>query len=156
MERDPLAASEPLQPPEAVQEVALLEDQIKLVPLPLVTVLGVATKLTVGAAAVGAAAVTVMVADCDATAPPFVQVSVYVALLANATVACDPLGDLVPDHAPEATQFWARVLFHCNMAVPPLLMVLGVAVRLTVGSMFFTVMVAVCVAVPWGPVQVKV
>jgi len=149
VERDPLVATVPLQPPEAVQEVALLADQIKLVPLPLDTVLGVATKLTVGAAAAaGAAAATVMVADCVATAPPLVQVRVYVALLPSAAVAWEPLADFVPDQAPEATQFWARVLFHCNMAVPPLLTVLGVAVRLTVGSMFFTVMVAVCVAVP--------
>ena len=47
----------PLQPPEAVQEVALVEDQLSVEPLPEVTVLGLALNVTVGA---GAATVTVV------------------------------------------------------------------------------------------------
>lgn len=49
---EPLMAWLPDQPPEAVQEVALLDDQIKLEALPLATVLGLADKATVGAAGV--------------------------------------------------------------------------------------------------------
>lgn len=39
----------PDQAPEALQLLALVDDQLNVVPLPLVTVLGLATKLTVGA-----------------------------------------------------------------------------------------------------------
>ena len=41
----------PLQPPEAVQEVALIEDQVRVEAAPLVTVLGVALKVTAGVGA---------------------------------------------------------------------------------------------------------
>lgn len=71
MECDPLVASLPLQPPEAVQEVAFLDDQDKVELLPLAMVLGLALKLTVGAGEV-----TVTVADCAALPPAPVQVSV--------------------------------------------------------------------------------
>ncbi len=71
MECDPLVASLPLQPPEAVQDVAFLDDQDSVELLPLATVLGLALKLTVGAGEV-----TVTVADCAALPPAPVQVSV--------------------------------------------------------------------------------
>lgn len=71
MECDPLVASLPLQPPEAVQDVAFLDDQDNVELLPLATVLGLALKLTVGAGEV-----TVTVADCAALPPAPVQVSV--------------------------------------------------------------------------------
>ena len=71
MECDPLVASLPLQPPEAVQEVAFLDDQDSVELLPLAMVLGLALKLTVGAGEV-----TVTVADCAALPPAPVQVSV--------------------------------------------------------------------------------
>ena len=68
---DPLAASLPDQPPEAVQAVALVEDQVSAALLPLVTVLGAALKVTVGAGEV-----TETVADWAAEPPAPVQVSV--------------------------------------------------------------------------------
>ena len=71
MECDPLVASLPLQPPEAVQDVAFLDDQDSAELLPLAIVLGLALKLTVGAGEV-----TVTVADCAALPPAPVQVSV--------------------------------------------------------------------------------
>ena len=71
MECDPLVASLPLQPPEALQDVAFLDDQDSVELLPLATVLGLAVKLTVGAGEV-----TVTVADCAALPPAPVQVSV--------------------------------------------------------------------------------
>jgi hypothetical protein len=55
---EPLMASLPDQPPEAVQAVALFADQLKVELAPLATVLGFALSVTV---AVGAA-VTVTVA----------------------------------------------------------------------------------------------
>jgi hypothetical protein len=71
VECDPLVASLPLQPPEAVQDVAFLDDQDSAELLPLAIVLGLALKLTVGAGEV-----TVTVADCAALPPAPVQVSV--------------------------------------------------------------------------------
>ncbi len=62
----------PVQPPDAVQEVAFVEDQDNVDAVPLATVLGLALKLTV---AVGTA-LTVTVADWEALPPPPVQVRV--------------------------------------------------------------------------------
>jgi hypothetical protein len=67
---EPLIALLPDQPPEAVQEVALVDDQLNVDALPLATVLGLAVKLTVGAGAF-----TETVADCVALPPLPVQVS---------------------------------------------------------------------------------
>ena len=49
---EPLTALLPDQAPLAVHEVAWVEDQVSVEPLPLATVRGVAIKLTVGAGAV--------------------------------------------------------------------------------------------------------
>jgi hypothetical protein len=67
---EPLVASLPLQPPEATQDVALVEDQVNVDALPLFTVLGLALNVTVGAGWV-----TVTVADCAALPPAPVQVT---------------------------------------------------------------------------------
>jgi hypothetical protein len=64
----PLTALEPVQPPLAVQEAALVADQLRVAAAPLVTVLGLLEKLTVGAGAV-----TDTVADCAAVPPAPVQ-----------------------------------------------------------------------------------
>jgi hypothetical protein len=56
---DPLVALEPDQAPEAVQEVALVDDQLRVDAAPLAMVLGLALRFT---AAVGVG-VTVIVAD---------------------------------------------------------------------------------------------
>jgi hypothetical protein len=61
----------PDQAPDAVQEVALLDDQARDAALPLVIELGLALKLTVGAGAL-----TETVADCAALPPVPVQVRV--------------------------------------------------------------------------------
>jgi hypothetical protein len=68
---EPLTALVPDQAPDAVQELALVEDQVKVALLPLATVLGLAAKVTVGAGAV-----TDTVADCAALPPLPVQLSV--------------------------------------------------------------------------------
>ncbi len=65
----PLIASVPFQPPEAVQEVAFVADQVSVDVLPLATLLGVAVKLTTGAVAV-----TETVWDCEALPPVPVHV----------------------------------------------------------------------------------
>jgi hypothetical protein len=67
---EPLIDLPPDQPPEAVQAVALVDDHVKVEAAPLFTVLGVAERLTVGAAGV-----TETVAVCVALPPVPVQVS---------------------------------------------------------------------------------
>ena len=67
---EPMVASLPLQPPDAVQEVALVDDQVNVDAAPLWTVVGLADKVTAGAAWV-----TETVADCVALPPVPVQVS---------------------------------------------------------------------------------
>jgi hypothetical protein len=57
---EPLVGSLPDQPPEALQAVALVVDQVKLELPPLTTVLGLADSATVGE---GAGEVTDTVAD---------------------------------------------------------------------------------------------
>jgi hypothetical protein len=72
----PEVASAPLQPPDAVQEVALVDDQTKVV-LPLyATELAVGVKVTVGAT--GGLPVTATVTALVAEAAAFAQVKAKV------------------------------------------------------------------------------
>ena len=70
MDCEPLVALLPDHPPEAVQEVALVADQVKVELAPLATVLGLADKVTTGAGGV-----TETVADWFALPPPPEQAS---------------------------------------------------------------------------------
>jgi hypothetical protein len=148
----PLKDLAPDQAPVAVQEVALVDDQVKVAALPLATVLGLALKLTV---ALGCE-LTVTVADCAALPPAPVHVNVYVALAVRVPVDCEPLTGLLPDHAPDAEQEVALVADQFNVALLPLVIALGPTLRITLGAGDFTVTVAVCAALPPGPVQVNV
>jgi hypothetical protein len=67
----PAVASEPLQPPEAVQVVALVDDHVSADVAPLLTVAGLAARVTAGAGVV-----TDTVADCAAFPPLPLQVRV--------------------------------------------------------------------------------
>jgi len=68
---EPLTVLAPDQAPDATQEVALFDDQVRDAALPLVIEFGLALKLTVGAGAL-----TETVADCTALPPVPVQVRV--------------------------------------------------------------------------------
>jgi hypothetical protein len=68
---EPAVASEPLQPPEAVQAVAFVDDQVIADAAPLLTVAGLAVRVTAGAVVV-----TDTVADCAALPPLPLHVSV--------------------------------------------------------------------------------
>ena len=70
---EPLVALLPDHDPEAMQSVARFEDQVRVDPLPLLTVLGLADRATVGADGV---VETETVADCWALPPGPVQVNV--------------------------------------------------------------------------------
>jgi hypothetical protein len=64
----PLTALVPVQPPLALQEVALVADQLKVADVPLAIVLGLLAKVIVGAGCV-----TDTVATCAAVPPLPVQ-----------------------------------------------------------------------------------
>jgi hypothetical protein len=71
VDRDPLASRVPLQPPEAEQLVAFVEDQLKVELEPVVMLVGFALSETLGGGAD-----TETVTDCAALPPAPVQVSV--------------------------------------------------------------------------------
>jgi hypothetical protein len=71
-------------------------------------------------------------------------------------VDCEPLVALVPDQAPDALHEVALVADQVNVELPPLVIVLGLALRLTVGAGAVTETVADCVALPPVPLHVRV
>jgi hypothetical protein len=85
-----------------------------------------------------------------------VQVNVYVELEVRAPVDCEPLRFFVPDQAPDALQEVALAEDQLSVALAPLAMELGPALKVTVGTGDFTVTVVDCVALPPGPAHVKV
>ncbi len=94
---EPVTALAPDHAPDAVQAVALAAFQFRVALFPLTMELGPTLKVTMGA---GEAMVTVV--DCAALPPRPAQVSVYVEFAVSAPVDCDPVRDLLPDHAPLA------------------------------------------------------
>ena len=73
----------------------------------------------------------------------------------RAPVDCEPLTALAPDQAPEAVQAVALLADQARTALLPLAIVLGLAVKLTVGADVLTETIAVCVTLPPVPVQVS-
>ena len=70
---------------------------------------------------------------------------------------CDPVTAVAPDQAPDAVHAVALLEDHVNVEEPPLLIVLGLALKLTVAEGFaLTVTVADCAALPPDPLQVRV
>ena len=148
---DPLIAWAPLHPPEAVQLVALADDQVSVDVPPLATLVGLALSETVGTEG----AETVTVADCDAEPPAPVQVSVNFVVAVSAAVACVPAVGCVPLQPPEAEHVVALVADQVSADVAPLLTVAGFAARATAGAGVVTDTVADCAALPPLPLQVR-
>jgi hypothetical protein len=147
---EPAVATEPVQPSDAVQAVALVDDQVNVELSPFATLVGLALKETLGALAE-----TVTVAVCDAAPPAPVHVSVNFVVAERVEVAVEPLGAWLPLQPPDAMQAAALVDDQCNADEVPLLTVLGVAARVTAGAVWVTETVADCVALPPAPVQVS-
>lgn len=137
MDAVPLIALVPDQAPEAVQEVALVEDQLNVEVPPLETLVGLALSETLGAAAD-----TVTVADCVADPPAPVQVSMYLVVAFSAAVLFEPLIASDPLQPPEAVHAVALVADQLNIDAAPLLSVLGLAVSVTAGAGLVTDTVA--------------
>jgi hypothetical protein len=112
---EPAVACAPLHPPEAVHEVAWVDDHASVDLAPLAIEAGAALKVTVGAALV-----TVMVADCEALPPLPVQVSPYVALAVRFPVDFEPLVPRVPLQAPVAVQEVALLDDQVSVEAEPL------------------------------------
>jgi hypothetical protein len=148
---DPLTGIAPLQLPLAMQEVAFVADQVSVELAPDVIALGPALKVTVGA---GLITVTVAVWEPVPLGPA--QVSVKDWSLVRLPVEAEPLVASAPLQPPEAVQEVAFVEDQVNVALPPLVTVLGLAESVTVGTGCITDTVADCDALPAEPVQVNV
>jgi hypothetical protein len=144
----PEVALLPVQAPEAVQEVASVDDQLSVDEPPLTTEVGFAVSDTMGT---GSVAVTL--ADALALPPGPVQLIVQVLEVVNAPLDWLPEVALAPDHAPDAVQPVALVDDQLSVDEPPMTTELGFAVSDTVGTAGVTVTLADALALPPGPVQ---
>jgi hypothetical protein len=128
----PEVAFDPVQLPDAVQDVALVVDQVNVLPEPLPTDIGDAESETVGAAVEPPETVTVALSTYVRPLP-LVHVSVYVADAFKAPVLWLPEVAFDPLQAPDATHEAMRFVDHVNVLLPPAVTELGLAVSETVG-----------------------
>jgi hypothetical protein len=130
----PPTATVPLQPappPEAVQDVALVELQVRVEASPFATVVGCALRVAVGSG--GAVTVTVTLAALLVPPAP-VQVSEYEVLLDSAPVLCVPLTASAPLQPPAAVQPVALVELQVRVADPPVSTVAAETLSEAVGT----------------------
>jgi hypothetical protein len=99
---EPFVATEPIQPPEAVQLVAPLALQVRIALAPGATVAGLAASDTVGGVIAFEALVTATVTDFDVEPPVPVQLRENVVTVVNAGVVNPPDAGCAPLHPPEA------------------------------------------------------
>jgi hypothetical protein len=120
----------PVQAPEAVQEVAFVEDHVIVDRAPLATVVGFAEIVTVGAAGGGGGVeppVTVTVAERAVLPPDPVQVRVYIDVAVKGPTVWLPVVALFPDHAPVPAHEVALLDVQLRTDVPPDAMEVGLA-----------------------------
>jgi hypothetical protein len=127
----PEIAFVPLQPPDAVHDVAFVEVQVKVLLPPLATVVGDADSVTVGR---GVELVTATEVLARAVPPEPLQVIVNVVPVVNAPVLSLPESSFPPLQPPDAVHDVARVLDQVNLVVPPELTELGLAESVAVGA----------------------
>lgn len=113
----PLAASVPLQEPDAVQLVASGDDQVIVVVLP--SAIAVADKLSVGV--VGTGSVIVKVWEVAGELPTtFVHTSEYVLVpCVDAVIVCEPFAPSEPLQLPDAVQLVAYCEDQLMVVEPP-------------------------------------
>ena len=146
----PLTDSVPAHAPEAVQEVAFVEDQVNVEVPPLATLVGLALKDTVGAGAD-----TVTVADCEADPPVPLHASVNLVVAVNAPVPAEPLIGSDPLQPPDAVHEVALEADQVSAEAAPVVTVLGLADSVMAGAAWVTETAADCVALPPVPVHVS-
>ena len=127
----PEAFLEPLQPPEAVQAVALVEDQVSCVLPPLFTVVGFALSVAVGTGGAFTATVTL----CVALVPPGpVHCAENVLFVVMLLIVVVPEGATVPLQSPDPAHEVASVDAHVSCVLPPLATDIGFALSVNVGN----------------------
>jgi hypothetical protein len=119
VDSEPLVATDPIQPPEAVQLVASLLLQVRTALAPGATVVGLAVSDTSGGVEATVTPVTATVTDSDVAPPVPEQLSENVVVLVNALVVNPPDIGCVPLHPPEAMHDWALVDCQCRTTVSP-------------------------------------
>jgi hypothetical protein len=150
----PETALVPVQPSEAVQAVAFVDDHVSVVVPLTLTVAGLALNVTTGAGG-GGALLMLTVTERLVVPPAPVQPSVNVLAALNAAVCSVPEAALFPAQAPEAVQPVALVDDHVNCERPPLATEVGLAENVTVGAASSDTVAVRCV-VPPAPVQPSV
>lgn len=150
----PESATPPDHPPEATQEVASVDHQVRSEDPPVATDTGFAESDTVGAGGGGGVSGTVTVARALALPPEPVQVRENVLELVNVLLSSLPEIAWSPDHAPEATQVAASVEVQVSAEDSPLATEVGFADSDNEG-MRSTVTVVEALALPPGPVQIS-
>jgi hypothetical protein len=133
---EPLVARVPVQPSEAVQEVAFVEVQVRVELDPLMTLVGLARSETLGGSAD-----TETVTDCAAVPPGPVQVNVKLVATVRSDVVWEPPVGSGPLQPPDATHELACVDDQVKVDVLPLFTVVGLATSVTEGAGVVTVTV---------------
>jgi hypothetical protein len=127
----PDVAFVPVHPPEAVQELAFVEDQLSVALLPAFTVVGLADNVTVGA---GGAPMTCTVTLRCALPPAPVHCRVNVVLAVMLLMVALPEVFRLPLQPPEAVHEFALVDDQVSWLLPPLCTLVGLAFSVTVGA----------------------
>jgi hypothetical protein len=148
---DPDVAWDPDQSPDAAQDWALLECQVRVAAWPEVMVLGLTCKETMGAAG---AIVTVV--DWVALPNSPTQVNSNSVEVDRAPVDALPLVGFAPLQPPEAVQEVAFAAFQVKIDAAPTATVVADADNVMVGPGPVTTTSADCVVEPPGPEQVSV
>ena len=121
----------PVQPPEAVQDVAFDEFHVSTLCCPELMVAGLALSVSVGAGT----GVTVIVTLRVGLLPPApVHWRLYVPVAVRLVRFCEPEVGREPVHAPEAVQLVALVDDQVSIELPPLATEVGLPVNVSVGA----------------------
>ena len=104
--------SVPVQPPDAMHDVAFVDVHVKTDVAPLAIEAELALNVTVGSGA------TLIIADCVVVPPAPVQAIANVVVLDKVVNAREPEVDWLPDQPPEATQVVAFVEVHTRTDEP--------------------------------------
>ncbi len=140
----------PLHPPDALQLVALVDDQLSVVLPPVATLADEAVSDNVGAGTI------ITLTDCEADPPGPAHVIENVLLALTGAETSAPCVALSPPQAPLAVQAAALVDVQLNVVVAPEPSEVGAALRLTVGAGTFTPTVTDFEVAPPVPVHVSV
>jgi hypothetical protein len=144
---EPFVATEPIQPPDAVQLVAPLELQVRIALAPGATVVGLTVSDTTGGVVASEAAVTATVTDFDMEPPVPEQLSENIVVAVNACVVNPPEVGCVPLHPPEAIHACAPVDCQWRITVWPYSTDGAAADKLSVGVVL-AVVASACDVLP--------